>query len=109
MAKYAGYTMALIATFLLHWPALSQAQVAEAPADTAGQVAEETPEPEGSDAGDGAGAEARADDGEVDEAANDEVIDDSDLDEQVYEEDEDDFIPSEEIPVDEAIPFPTNI
>ena len=36
-------------------------------------------------------------------------IDDSDLDEQTYEEDDDDFIPTEEIPADEPIPFPTNI
>lgn len=36
-------------------------------------------------------------------------IDDSDLDEQTYEEDEDDFVPSEEIPTDESIPFPSNI
>ncbi len=36
-------------------------------------------------------------------------MDDSDLDEQTYEEDEDDFIPSEEIPTDEPIPFPSNI
>ena len=41
--------------------------------------------------------------GEADE------IDDADLDEQTYEEDEDDFIPSEEIPVDQPIPFPSNI
>lgn len=42
----------------------------------------------------------------------DEVIDDvedSDLDEQTYEEDDDDFIPTEEIPADEPIPFPSNI
>lgn len=38
-----------------------------------------------------------------------EEVDDSDLDEQSYEEDEDDFIPSEEIPADEPIPFPSNI
>ena len=41
-------------------------------------------------------------------------IDDSDLaaadlDEQTYEEDEDDFVPSEEIPTDQPIPFPSNI
>ncbi len=36
-------------------------------------------------------------------------IDDADLDEQTYEEDEDDFVPSEEIPVDQPIPFPSNI
>jgi hypothetical protein len=38
-----------------------------------------------------------------------EEIDDSDLDEQTYDEDDDDFIPSEEIPADEPIPFPSNI
>jgi len=36
-------------------------------------------------------------------------IDDSDLDEQTYEEDKYDFVPSEEIPVDQPIPFPSNI
>ncbi len=36
-------------------------------------------------------------------------IDDSDLDEQTYEEDDDDFVPSEEIPADEPIAFPSNI
>lgn len=42
--------------------------------------------------------------------AEDEVeIDDSDLDEQTYEEDEYDFTPSQEIPADQPIPFPTNI
>jgi hypothetical protein len=35
--------------------------------------------------------------------------DDSDLDVQTYEEDEDDFVPTEEIPTDEPIPFPSNI
>lgn len=39
----------------------------------------------------------------------DEILDDGDLDEQVYEEDEDDFVPTEEIPADEPIPFPSNI
>jgi len=36
-------------------------------------------------------------------------VDDADLDDQTYEEDEDDFIPTEEIPADTPIPFPTNI
>lgn len=36
-------------------------------------------------------------------------IDDSDLDVQTYEEDDDDFVPSEEIPADVPIPFPSNI
>jgi len=42
-------------------------------------------------------------------AANEDEIDDSDLDEQTYEEDDDDFVPTEEIPADEPIPFPSNI
>ena len=33
----------------------------------------------------------------------------TDLDLQTYEEDEDDFVPTEEIPADEPIPFPSNI
>lgn len=47
---------------------------------------------------------ADADDGVLDEA-----FDDATLDEQTYEEDEDDFVPTEEIPADEPIPFPSNI
>ena len=46
---------------------------------------------------------------EEEDAADAEEVDDADLDEQTYEEDEDDFIPTEEIPADEPIPFPTNI
>jgi hypothetical protein len=59
---------------------------------------------------------------EIDEAAEteeaDDIVgpdivdpdfDDAELDEQTYEEDEDDFVPSEEIPADEPIPFPSNI
>ncbi len=48
---------------------------------------------------------------EVDDAeqSGDEEVDDSDLDLQTYEEDDDDFVPTEEIPADEPIPFPSNI
>lgn len=45
----------------------------------------------------------------VEDEAPEEIVDDEDLDEQVYEEDEDDFVPTEEIPADEPIPFPSNI
>lgn len=31
------------------------------------------------------------------------------LDQQTHEQDDDDFIPTEEIPVDQSIPFPTDI
>jgi len=41
--------------------------------------------------------------------ADEEDVDDSDLDDQSYEEDDDDFVPTEEIPADEPIPFPSNI
>ena len=58
---------------------------------------------------DGAVAEDQAETPEVEEADDEEEVDDSDLDEQTYEEDEDDFIPTEEIPADEPIPFPSNI
>ena len=43
------------------------------------------------------------------EEADDEEVEDADLDEQTYEEDDDDFVPTEEIPADEPIPFPTDI
>lgn len=43
------------------------------------------------------------------EAAEEGSGDDADLDTQTYEEDEDDFVPTEEIPADEPIPFPSNI
>jgi hypothetical protein len=43
---------------------------------------------------------------EADEA---EIEDDSDLDEQIYSDADDDFTPSEEIPADQSIAFPTDI
>jgi adenine-specific DNA methylase len=53
--------------------------------------------------------ESQAEASEAAAAEDEDEIDDSDLDEQTYEEDEDDFIPTEEIPADEPIPFPSNI
>ena len=47
--------------------------------------------------------------GAVDEGAVDPDLDDSDLDDQTYESDDDIFVPSEEIPADEPIPFPSDI
>jgi len=43
------------------------------------------------------------------EDADEAEADDSDLDVQTYEEPEDVFIPTEEIPSDQPIPFPSNI
>jgi len=46
---------------------------------------------------------------QTDESEEPDELDDADLDEQTYEEDDDDFVPTEEIPSDVPIPFPTNI
>ena len=64
---------------------------------------DEKAEPESADV-----EQAAADESEQDEDEEDE-LDDSDLDIQTYEEDDDDFVPTEEVPADEPIPFPTNI
>jgi hypothetical protein len=76
--------------------------VEEPETSEAGETAEsgevgETEEPEEADA--------------VDEAEQivDADFEDTALDEQTYEEDDDDFVPTEEIPADEPIPFPSNI
>lgn len=68
----------------------------------------ETPdeaEPTSTDAQD---VEEAADESTDDPA--DEVIDEEGLDIQGFEpEDEDDFVPTEDIPTDQSIPFPTDI
>lgn len=72
----------------------------------AGAIAEMPEAPEGN------AADNSEDDSEDDSEANadaDPEEDDADLDIQTYEEDEDDFIPTEEIPADEPIAFPSNI
>ena len=47
---------------------------------------------------------------EASEPAADEQDDDSDLDEESYRDaEEEDFVPTEDIPADQAIPFPTDI
>lgn len=52
-----------------------------------------------------------ADENEAAEEAAGPVIgsDDADLDLQGYEDDDDDFVPTEEVPADQAIPFPSDI
>lgn len=90
MPKY--FTIILLAIFLA-FPAWTQEdEAAGQTADTAEEASDD---------------ETAADADEVPEA--EEEIDDSDLDEQTYEEDDDDFVPTEEIPADEPIPFPSNI
>lgn len=50
-----------------------------------------------------------AENADEEDAEAEEDVDDADLDEQTYQKDDDDFVPSEEVPADEPIPFPTNI
>jgi hypothetical protein len=47
--------------------------------------------------------------GSADESTVDPELEDADLDDQTYESDDDVFVPSEEIPADEPIPFPSDI
>jgi hypothetical protein len=80
---------------------------------------EETPAEEAADSelsDDAAEASGEpADSGEVEdddapyEGVLEEAFEDASLDEQTYEDDDDDFVPTEEIPADEPIPFPSNI
>jgi hypothetical protein len=58
---------------------------------------------------DSAGESSDGEAGAADDAAADPDLDDSDLDDPTYESDDDIFVPSEEIPADEPIPFPSDI
>lgn len=82
-------------------PAWSQ----EPPAD------EPAPPGEGADAVAGEGPEEPAPgEPESDESGPDVGLDEiPELDQQTHENDDDEFIPTEEIPVDQSIPFPTDI
>jgi hypothetical protein len=81
-------------------PAAQDAGAEDPPADSAGDAAQK-------DDGGAAAAENPAADAELDPAADPE-IGDSDLDNQAYEGEDDVFIPTEEIPADEPIPFPSD-
>lgn len=91
------YLTSLLLLVLLSFPCWPQQQNSgdESAAETATPESAESPAPE----------KAVSDEEKVDEDA----ADDADLDLQTYDEDDDDFIPSEEIPADEPIPFPSNI
>ena len=80
-------------------PAMSQEQAApQVPTDTTVEQADSEEAP----AGDPADQEDAADEEES-------LEDDADLDVQTYEENDDIFVPTEEIPSDEPIPFPSDI
>jgi adenine-specific DNA methylase len=91
-----NYLITLILLMILAIPAWTQEEEAsgEPTQESAGTAVPELAPDEESDVA-----------GEADE----EQIEDSDLDDQSYDEDDDDFVPTEEIPADEPIPFPSNI
>lgn len=97
----------LLSLTLVLFLALFLAGPAWAQETESGSVSGEPPESEVA----AIGGEAAEPDETAEQEQSEEAdeIDDADLDEQTYEEDEDDFVPSEEIPVDQPIPFPSNI
>ncbi len=90
----------LVMTLFLGTAVLSQEQ-ARPPADVGEKPEQQEPQEEQEP-----GAE-QDEDGTADDA--DPAFDESVLDDQTYEGEDDGFIPSEEVPVDEPIPFPTDI
>ena len=91
-----NYLITLILLMILAIPAWTQEE-------------ESSAEPAQEAAGNAVPELAPGEDSETASETDDEEIDDSDLDDQSYEEDDDDFVPTEEIPADEPIPFPSNI
>lgn len=91
-----NYLITLVLLMILAIPAWTQEEEAsgEPTQEAAGNAVPELGSEEESDPA-----------GEADE----EEVEDADLDDQSYEEDDDDFVPTEEIPADEPIPFPSNI
>lgn len=107
----------LLLSLLLAGPAWAQDEAGDVEEPETVDAAETE---ESDDAGEtGAVGEAEEpDDADTDDEADVEeevtqIVDpefgDAALDEQTYDEDDDDFVPSEEIPADEPIPFPSNI
>ena len=97
MRRFSIPVISLIAMLIGVAAAAQEADPPEEAAGPAGEVAESGDQSE--DASEEASGAAE----ELDE------FDDADLDLQTYEQDDDDFVPTEEIPADEAIPFPSDI
>ena len=105
MQPGARMILALVAAAGLYFaPVLAQQQDPAAQHDPADPAAEQESVP-----ADPAAGNAEGDDDETGDPAADPELDDSDLDQQTYESDDDDFVPTEEIPADEPIPFPSDI
>jgi hypothetical protein len=75
------------------------------PADEDAPAEENADDAAGEGSGEPASAEAEGDEGGP-AVGLDEI---PELDRQTHEQDDDDFVPTEEIPVDQSIPFPTDI
>lgn len=96
--------ISLLVAATLAWTAWAQEEAAPEDPSSNVEVAEDE------DAGGSAEPEDLPEEPEdIDDGVLDEAFEDESLDEQTYEEDEDDFVPTEEIPADEPIPFPSNI
>lgn len=99
------------------WPQDEQAVGAPGEPDAAAAVADGDADPadeadktdEAHETGADEVAAKAAEEAEEADTIVDPGFEDTDLDVQTYEEDDDDFVPSEEIPADEPIPFPSNI
>jgi len=104
-----GYLIAFFAAMFLASSALAQD---ESPADVAAQEKAAAEDLTDEEALKNASENAIEEVAEAEKAAAEdesEAEEDADLDQQTYEEDDDDFVPTEEIPVGEATQFPTNI
>jgi len=86
-------------------PAWSQDQAEEpAPAEEGGD------DPSGAAPAEEVPGDAAAEEVDSDESGPPVGLDEiPELDQQTHEKDDDEFIPTEEIPVDQSIPFPTDI
>lgn len=108
------FLITLLISFVLAAPPWAQDDAGDAVDPAAAEVAEsgDSGEPGAVGAADEAVEPEEGGETDAEEETTpivDPEFDDEALDDQTYEEDDDDFVPSEEIPADEPIPFPSNI
>lgn len=95
----------LTISLLIALPAWSQDQ-----ADEPAPVEDSAEDAPGEGPGEPASGESASGEAESDEGGPVVGLDEiPELDRQTHEKDDDDFVPTEEIPVDQSIPFPTDI
>ncbi len=108
------FLITLLLALVLAAPLWAQEDTGDVEEPAAAEVAESGESGEPATVGGAAEAvePAEGDEADAEEETTlivDPEFDNEALDEQTYEEDDDDFVPSEEIPADEPIPFPSNI